>query len=139
MPIIDNLRKEDNMVMKLKTDRGKWAEGLDVKDLTKDSAEVVFHVGCRFSFDEEMWKITRAAIALLRNAGVDVGIMGKNETCCGGQAYDMGYRGEFSKYAKNNIEAFENNTVKQAYKYTEKNSVTPQFMPQRLGPRLIKQ
>ncbi len=112
MPIIDSLRKEDNMVMKSKAERGKWAEGLDIKDLTKDSAEVVFHVGCRFSFDEELWKVMRAAITMLRNAGVDVGIMGKNESCCGGQAYDMGYRGEFAKYAKNNIEAWTTAGVK---------------------------
>jgi len=112
IPMIDSLRKEDNMMMKSKVDRGRWAEGLAVKDLTKESAEVVFHAGCRFSFDEELWKIPRSAITLLRNAGVDIGIMGKEETCCGGQAYDMGYKGEFIKYAQNNIEAWTNANVK---------------------------
>ena len=112
MPLIDNLRKEDNMMMKPKAERGKWAEGLDVKDLTKETAEVVFHAGCRLSFDEELWKVARTAVTLLKNAGVDVGIMGKDETCCGGRAYDMGYRGEFTKYAENNIEAWNNAGVK---------------------------
>jgi Fe-S oxidoreductase len=106
MPLIDNLRKEDNMVMKPRAERGKWAEGLDVKDLTKEKAEVVFHTGCRFDFDEEQWKVARTAVTLLKNAGVDIGIMGKDETCCGGRAYDMGYQGEFTKYAQNNIEAW---------------------------------
>lgn len=110
--MIDSLRKEDNMMVKPKDERGKWAEGLDVKDLTKESAEVVFHAGCRFSFDEELWKVSRAAIRLLRNAGVDVGILGREEACCGGQAYDMGYRGEFNKYAQNNIEAWTRAGVK---------------------------
>ena len=108
MPVIDNLRKEDNMMMKPKAERGKWAEGLDVKDLTKEKAEVVFHAGCRFSYDEELWKVARTAVTLLKNAGVDIGIMGKDETCCGGRAYDMGYQGEFTKYAENNIEAWTN-------------------------------
>jgi len=112
IPIIDSLRKEDNMMMKPKTDRGKWAEGLDIKNLTKERAEVVFYVGCRFSFDEELWKVPRAAISLMMNAGVDVGILGKDEACCGGQVYDMGYRGEFNKYAQNNIEAWINAGVK---------------------------
>ncbi len=112
MPVIDNLRKEDNMMMKPRAERGKWAEGLDVKDITKEPAEVVFFAGCRFSYDEELWKVPRAAVTLLKNAGVDVGIMGKDETCCGGRAYDMGYRGEFTKYAENNIEAWTTAGVK---------------------------
>jgi len=112
MPLIDNLRKEDNMMMKPKADRGKWAEGLDVKDLTTEEAEVVFHAGCRPCFDEELWHVARGAVMLLKNAGVDVGIMGKDETCCGGRAYQMGYRGEFTKYAENNIEAWKNARVK---------------------------
>jgi Fe-S oxidoreductase len=112
MFVIEHLRKEDNMMMKPKAERGKWAEGLDVKDLTREKAEVVFHAGCNISFDNELWKVARTAITLLINAGVNVGILGKDETCCGGKAYDMGYRGEFTKYAQNNIEAWSNAGVK---------------------------
>ncbi len=112
MPVIDNLRKEDNMMMKPKAGRGKWAEGLEVKDLTRERAEVVFHAGCHISYDEEQWKGARAAVTLLRDAGIDVGIMGKDETCCGGRAYKMGYRGEFTKYAESNTEAWATAGVK---------------------------
>jgi Fe-S oxidoreductase len=113
MLVIDNLRKEDTMILgKVKADRGKWADGLDVKDLTKERAEVAFHAGCRFCYDEELWKIPRTAVTLLKNAGVDVGIMGKEECCCGGRAYDMGYQGEFTKYAESNIEAWTTAGVK---------------------------
>jgi Fe-S oxidoreductase len=53
MLVIDNLRKEDTMILgKVKADRGKWADGLDVKDLTKERAEVAFHAGCRFCYVE---------------------------------------------------------------------------------------
>jgi Fe-S oxidoreductase len=112
MPVIDHLRKEDNMMMKPKAERGKWAEGLGVKDLTQESAEVVFHAGCRLSFDEELWPVARTAVTLLKNAGVDIGIMGKDETCCGGRAYEMGYQGELTKYAESNLEAWRNAGVK---------------------------
>ena len=112
MPVLDSLKKEDNTMMRPKSERGRWAEGLEVKDLTRESAEVVFHAGCNLSFDEELWKVARTAITLLRNAGIDVGIMGKDETCCGGKAYDMGYRGEFIKYAESNIDAWRNAGVK---------------------------
>ena len=112
MAVIDGLRKEDNMVMGLKADRGKWDEGLDVKDLTKEKTEVVFHTGCQTSYDEALWEVARKAVTLLKNAGVDVGIMGKDETCCGGRAYEMGYQEELVKYAESNIKAWTNAGVK---------------------------
>lgn len=110
--VIDNLRKEHNMVLKSGADRGKWADGLDIKLLTKEKAEVAFHIGCQFSYDEELWKIPRAAVILLKNAGVDVGIMGKAEMCCGGRAYDMGYRQQFRECARYNIQAWTKAGVK---------------------------
>lgn len=112
MPVLDSLKREDNIMMGRKVDRGNWAQGLDVKDLTKETAAVVFHCGCEMSFDEELWKVARGAVTLLKEAGVDVGIMGKDETCCGCKMFEMGYRGEFLKYAENNIDAWRSAGVK---------------------------
>ena len=112
LPLIDHLRKEDNLMMEPKADRGKWAEGLGVKDLTQEKADVVFHVGCKASFDQELWRVSRTVVELLKKAGVDFGIMGKDENCCGGRLCDMGYRGEFIKYAENNVDAWKNAGVK---------------------------
>ncbi|MGI5939253.1 MAG: (Fe-S)-binding protein [Thermoleophilia bacterium] len=104
MLTIDGLRKEDNMLLQRKADRGNWAEGLDVKNITQEGAEVYFHTGCRYSYDEELWPIARAAVQLLQKAGVDVAIAGKDENCCAGRAYDLGYLGELTKYAESNVE-----------------------------------
>jgi Fe-S oxidoreductase len=112
MVVIEGLRKEDNMMQKPKAERGNWADGLDVKDLTREKAEVVFHAGCRLSYDTELWPVARGTVTLLKKAGVDVGIMGKDETCCGGRAYEMGYKGELTKYAENNRDAWRNAGVK---------------------------
>lgn len=112
LPVIESLHKNDNMMFEDKNLRGKWAEGLDVKDLTKENAEVVFHAGCRLSFDKEQWHVARKAINLLRSADVDVGILGKEELCCGARSYDMGYRSEFTKYAESNIEDWKRAGVK---------------------------
>jgi Fe-S oxidoreductase len=113
IPIIDNLKKEQNMMVGMvKDNRGDWAKGLDVKDLTNDKAEIAFFAGCRLSYDKELQKVARTAINLLRQAGVDIGIMGKDESCCGGRAYQMGYREEFTKSAKDNIDAWKNAGVR---------------------------
>lgn len=112
MAVIDGLKQEDNMLGAKKADRGKWAEGLDVKDLTKEKAEVCFHAGCRYSYDEELWPTARKSVELMLKAGMDVGIFGSQENCCGGRAYEMGYEGEFVKYMESNLEDWKNAGVK---------------------------
>jgi Fe-S oxidoreductase len=105
-PYIDSLHKEKNMMLKPRGERGKWAEGLDVKKLTEEKATVVFHAGCRYSYDRGLQKRARTAVTLLRDAGVDIGIMGENESCCGGRAYQWGYRKELNALAKKNARAW---------------------------------
>lgn len=112
MPVLEGLRKEDNMMQGKKADRGKWAEDLDVKDLSRQKADVVYHAGCRYCFDKELWPIARAGVNILKEASVDVGIMGKDEACCGGRAYEMGYEGELVKYAEHNVQAWKTAGVK---------------------------
>jgi len=112
MPIIGGLRREDNTMGGRKEDRGRWAEGLKVKNITEEAADVYFHAGCRYSYDEALWPQIRAAVNILKKAGVDVGIAGKDENCCGGRVYEMGYLGEFTKYAESNLEMIKNAGVK---------------------------
>jgi Fe-S oxidoreductase len=109
---IDGLKKEDNMMMESKEKRGDWAEGLNVKVLTKEHADVLFHAGCRYSFDHELWSTCRSALTILLNAGVDIGILGKEETCCGGRSYEMGYASELMKYAEHNTDTWKAAGVK---------------------------
>jgi Fe-S oxidoreductase len=110
--VIDGLRQEDNMMEEPRTQRGDWAEGLGVKDLGKETAEVVYHAGCRYSFDPELREIARAGLSLLANAGVDVGILARDEVCCGGRSYEMGYGSELAKYADHNARAWQRAEVK---------------------------
>lgn len=110
--LIDHLHKARNMMLQPRTKRGHWAEGLDIKDLTKETAEVVFHAGCRFSYDEPLQQTARSAVSLLKNAGVDLGILGKHETCCGVRAHTMGYRKELTSCASSLIKGWSKAGVK---------------------------
>jgi Fe-S oxidoreductase len=92
--------------------RGQWAEGLGLKDLAKESAPVAFFSGCRCSFDEELRQVARTAAGLLGNAGIDIGIMGDAEICCGSRPYSMGYRDDFNRLARANIKAWTRAGVK---------------------------
>jgi Fe-S oxidoreductase len=110
--LIDSLNKEGNSMGSPRSERGRWADGLDVPRLPSQKAEVLFHAGCRASFDEEQQKSARDALSLLRQAGVNIGIMGEQEMCCAGRIYSMGYREEFTRFAKSNITAWAKAGVK---------------------------
>jgi Fe-S oxidoreductase len=102
------LREQDTLVGGAKAKRGEWAKDLDVKNYTEQPVSVIYHAGCRTCFDPELWKIARTTINLLKEAGIDVGTGGKKELCCGGRAYQMGYKEDFINQAQRNMELFQN-------------------------------
>ena len=83
--------------------RGDWLDGLHVRDCTKEKVDVIYHVGCRTRLDRGMWNVARATLSLIQNTGVSVGIAGARETCCGGRAYEIGYKADFLTQAKKNM------------------------------------
>ena len=87
--------------------RGDWADGLEVKRLPAEKAEVLFFAGCMYSYDPDLQETARASIRILRRAGVDVGILGRREMCCGGRWYSSGFRAEFASMAEANLRAWE--------------------------------
>jgi Fe-S oxidoreductase len=100
--VVAGLRKTGSMVP-VKGKRGDWAKGLKIKDATKEKVDVLYHVGCLMSYDKDMWKLAKATVKILQKAGVNFGIAGDAETCCGGRAYQMGYQDDFLKQAKKNV------------------------------------
>jgi Fe-S oxidoreductase len=98
--MVDNMRKEDNPFGEKKTKRSSWADGLKLKDAIREKVDVLFHAGCRFSYDEELRDVIREAAVFLQEAGVDFGIAGREEACCGLRAFEVGFKGEMEKYAE---------------------------------------
>jgi Fe-S oxidoreductase len=110
--VMANLRKQGTMVPGKPSARGEWAVGLNIRDYTREKVDVIYHVGCKTAFDKDLWKVAKATAALLKKAGVNFGIGGANETCCGGRAYQMGYQSDFLNQAKANMEKYKKAGVK---------------------------
>jgi len=100
LEMIESMKREDNTMYMKKADRGKWSDGLDLIDINQEKADVLFHAGCRYSYDEDLRDIVRGTALLLKSSGVRLGIAGQDEACCGGRAYEIGYQGEMKNYAE---------------------------------------
>ncbi len=91
-------------------ERADWAADLDVK--VGEPAEYIYFVGCAASFDERNQKVARSTISLLKEAGLDVGILGMQEGCSGDPARRAGNEFLFQMLAETNMMTFQELGVK---------------------------
>jgi len=93
--------------------RGDWAQELGVKPLSEDpEVDVLYFVGCYASFDKRNIKVAQSFIRLCRAAGVKVGILGKEEKCCGEPLRKIGNEYLYQSLAAENIETIKGYGVK---------------------------
>ena len=85
--------------------RGAWAEGLSVKAFSEDM-ELLYFPGCYLCYDPRLKKVARATAAILNKAGVNFGILGERENCCGESIRKTGDEALFKRLARENIKAF---------------------------------
>jgi len=94
--------------------RGDWAEALGIKTLAEDpEVDILYFVGCYASFDKRNQKIATAFVQLCQAAGVKVGILAKEEKCCGEPMRKMGNEYLYQSLAAENIEMIKGYGVKQ--------------------------
>ena len=93
--------------------RGDWAEEIGVKPLSEDpDVDILYFVGCYASFDKRNIKIAKAFVQLCQAAGVKVGILGKEEKCCGEPMRKMGNEYLYQSLAVENVELIKGYDVK---------------------------
>jgi Fe-S oxidoreductase len=106
----DNLDSTSNPYGFGSHERADWAADLDVK--VGEPAEYIYFVGCAASFDERNQKVARSTISLLKEAGLDVGILGMQEGCSGDPARRAGNEFLFQMLAETNMMTFQELGVK---------------------------
>ncbi|MSO41216.1 MAG: (Fe-S)-binding protein [Solirubrobacterales bacterium] len=85
--------------------RGRWVRELDfeVKDAREEPVDVLWFVGDYASFDPRSQEVTRSIARLLREAGVDFGILYDGEQNSGNDVRRVGEEGLFELLAETNI------------------------------------
>jgi Fe-S oxidoreductase len=87
--------------------RTDWADGMDIKIIEEDSdVDVLFWVGCTGALEDRSLKVTQATAELMKQAGVNFGILGEEEICCGDPARRLGAEHLCLMTAMNNIQLF---------------------------------
>jgi Fe-S oxidoreductase len=85
--------------------RADWCRDLGVKQMAEHpNAEVLYYVGCAASFDDRAKKVATAIVSLLKKAGVDFAILGKEEKCNGDPARRAGNEYLAQMLIKENVE-----------------------------------
>ena len=93
--------------------RADWAKDLNLKILAENpDVDYLLFVGCAGSFDERNKKVTRSLVGLLQKAGVNFGILGAEEICCGETARRMGNEYLAQILMQQNIELFNKYEIK---------------------------
>jgi Fe-S oxidoreductase len=91
-------------------ERAGRLEPLKVKPYA-EGMEVCYFLGCFPAYDPRASQIAQATTAILQQAGVDFGILGASESCCGESVRRAGNEELFQKLARSNIQAFKENGV----------------------------
>ncbi len=113
MPAVESIKKNNNPWLQPKTRRAQWARNLNVKDLQTEKAEVLYFAGCTYSYNANLQKVARATLRIIQEAGVSVGILGNNETCCASPVLKVGLEELFFDIARNNVKLFNTLGIKQ--------------------------
>jgi len=100
-----SLMSDGNPLMARRSERADWANGLSVKPYS-EGMEILYFVGCYLSYDPRMRKVAVATASILEKAGVDFGILGTRESCCGESIRKAGNEKAFKTLARENIKAF---------------------------------
>lgn len=92
--------------------RLKWTENLNLNTVTgSNQMSTLYFNGCTSSYDYRNQTVSRSVVEILNMSGVDYGILGKEEICCGHPVLRIGERGLFDEIAKENVEKFKRNGV----------------------------
>ena len=123
---------EGNPLNEERKNRKKWTEGLNVPTFA-EGMDILYFPGCYPSYDPRSKKVARATASILNKAGVEYGILGSKENCCGESIRKTGDEELFKRLARENIKTFVDNGVKRILVtsphclHTFKNEY-PQFM-----------
>ena len=88
-----------------RTARAKWTEGLGIKDAL-EGVELLLYTGCVSSYDPRLQRVAKAVASILKETGVNFGVLKNDEKCCGDAIYQSGEETYLEELINENISTF---------------------------------
>ena len=87
------------------SERTDWIEKMGVRVVKPgEKVDVLYWIGCGVTFDPQKHKIAEDLCSLLTKCGMDFGVLGEDEKCCGDPARVLGQEMLFQQTAKEQVE-----------------------------------
>jgi Fe-S oxidoreductase len=99
-----------NPMGEVREKRADWAKDLNIKPFTKGT-DLLYFPGCVPAYDSNVSGVARATVSILQKVGVNFGILGIKESCCGESARKAGNNKLFEHLAQSNIDTFNDSGV----------------------------
>jgi Fe-S oxidoreductase len=109
---LESIFKNGNPWGRTRNKRSEWAQDLDIKHIS-DGAEILYFVGCTPAYDPRVQEIAKSLAKCIKRAGVNFGILGDEENCCGNEVYGMGEKGLFDFLVERNMKLLKKYNVEQ--------------------------
>jgi Fe-S oxidoreductase len=111
---LESTFRQGNPLTMPREDRGLWVGDLTVKEMAA-GAEWLYFVGCSPSYDPRVQHVARALVRLMQAAGVDFGVLGPDESCCGSEVRRLGELGLFEMIVEETGELFKSLAITQLF------------------------
>ena len=103
----NRLKKSRNVSFDTNEGRTDWIKPVpDVPGdrFIRESAHIIYFVGCVSSFSPRTFKIPRSIVQIFQKADIDFALLGDEEWCCGFPLMSSGFAKDFIEFAEHNIE-----------------------------------
>lgn len=104
---LESIFKDGNPWGSPRAKRMDWAKDLEVKILepeAEETTDVLLFICCTDAYDPRVMKVAQALVKVLDAAGVDFGLIGEDESCCGSEVRRLGEEGLFEMCDEENVE-----------------------------------
>jgi Fe-S oxidoreductase len=103
--LIKSIENYDNPWQQPRARRDAWMKKLGLADARKQKVDTLYYVGCTMAYDPKLQSVAKTTAEILKAAGVNFGVLGRDELCCGSTLLRMGDYDAYEKKAKANVEA----------------------------------
>jgi len=104
---LESIFKDGNPWGSPRAKRLDWVKDLEVKILepeAEETTDVLLFICCTDAYDPRVMKVAQALVKVLDAAGVDFGLIGEDESCCGSEVRRLGEEGLFEMCDEENVE-----------------------------------